>query len=219
MRVLLSWSGGKDSCMTLVELHGRQGTDVAALITTVTEDYDRVSMHGVRRTLAVQQAAALGLPLHTVYIPRSSTNRDYEARMEEAFDIYRRRGITAVAFGDLFLADIRKYREDWFSRIGMQPLFPIWHQDTLKLAETFIDLGFKAVVTCVDGRILSPALAGRLIDHGFLRDLPPTVDPCGENGEFHTFVFDGPLFHHQVDFTVGEVVQREAWYFCDLHNH
>lgn len=205
--------------MTLVELHERQRTDVAALITTVTEDYDRVSMHGVRRTLAVQQAAALGLPLHTVYIPRSSTNRDYEARMEEAFDTYRRQGITAVAFGDLFLADIRKYREEWFSRIGMEALFPIWHRDTLRLAEVFIDRGFKAVVTCVDGRVLSPAFAGRFIDRGFLQDLPSTVDPCGENGEFHTFVFGGPLFRRQVDFTVGEVVQREAWYFCDLQDH
>ncbi|MGQ0550659.1 MAG: hypothetical protein ACT4PY_13430 [Armatimonadota bacterium] len=218
MAVLLSWSGGKDSCMTLVEL-GRQGIDVAALMTTVTEDYDRVSMHGVRRTLAEHQAAALGLPLHIVYIPSSSTNRDYEARMEEAFEIHRRQGVTVVAFGDLFLADIRKYREDWFSRIDMEALFPIWHRDTSKLAKTFIDLGYRAVVTCVDGRVLSPAFAGRIVDHEFLRDLPPTVDPCGENGEFHTFVFGGPCFHHEVGFRVGDVVQREAWYFCDLQHH
>ncbi len=219
MTVLVSWSGGKDSCMTLFELHKDRAINVAALLTTVTEGYNRVSMHGVRRTLVEAQAAALGLPLHQVYIPTSASNRDYEARMEEAFDVYRQRGITAVAFGDLFLADIRKYREAWFSRIGMQPIFPIWHEDTITLAKTFIDLGFKAVVTCVDSRALSSAFAGRLIDHSFLKDLPSTVDPCGENGEFHTFVFAGPLFHHEVAFDIGEVVQREVWYFCDLQEN
>ncbi|MGH2403237.1 MAG: diphthine--ammonia ligase [bacterium] len=216
MRVLLSWSGGKDSCMTLVELHRQRGVNVAALVTTVTEEYDRVSMHGVRRTLIERQAAALGLPLHTVYIPKSSSNRDYEARMEEAFEVYRQQGIRAVAFGDLFLADVRKYREEWFSRIRMQALFPIWHQDTLGLAKAFIDLGHRAVVTCVDGRVLAPTFAGRLVDHRFLRDLPKAVDPCGENGEFHTFVCTGPLFRREVDVDIGEVIQREVWHFCDL---
>ncbi len=204
--------------MTLVELHRRQGITVSALVTTVTEEYDRVSMHGVRRTLLERQAAALGLRLHTVYIPKSASNQDYEARMEEAFEVYRRQGVTAVAFGDLFLADIRRYREDWFSRIGMQPLFPLWQRDTVMLAKAFIDLGFRAIVTCVDGRTLSPAFAGRIVDHGFLEDLPAGVDPCGENGEFHTFVFAGPLFRHEVSLKVGEVVQREAWYFCDLQD-
>ncbi len=214
--VLVSWSGGKDSCMTLFELRKDPTISVAALVTTITEGYDRISMHGVRRALVEHQAAALGLPLREVYIPQAASNRDYEARMEEAFAVYWRMGITTVAFGDLFLADIRRYREDWFSRIGMRPVFPIWHRDTPTLARGFVDLGFKAVVTCVDSRALAPTFAGRLVDHRFLQDLPPTVDPCGENGEFHTFVFDGPLFQRGVAFVIGEVVQREAWYFCDL---
>lgn len=214
--VLLSWSGGKDSCMTLFELQKDHTINIAALVTTVTEGYDRISMHGVRRTLVEQQAAALELPLHKVFIPMSASTEEYEARMEEAFDVYWQKGITTVAFGDLFLADVRKYRETWLSRIAMHPIFPIWRRDTLALAKTFITLGFKAVVTCVDGRALTPDFAGRIVDDSFLRDLPPRVDPCGENGEFHTFVFAGPLFHHEVPFMLGEVVQREAWYFCDL---
>src|SRR5207244_12494885 len=151
-RILLSWSGGKDSCMTLAELQVSGGYQVAALLFTVTEWYDRVSMHGVRRALLQQQAAAVGLPLRAVYLPQDATNDVYQSRMEEAFSAYRREGLTTVAFGDLFLADIRQYREEWLARHGMRALFPIWKRDTVELARAFIDGGDAGVVGCVDAR-------------------------------------------------------------------
>ena len=215
-RILHSWSGGKDSCLALAELLADATQSVAALLTTVTEGYDRVSMHGVRRVLLHQQVDALGLPLHVVSIPQSASNSAYEARMEEAFVRFRRHGVTTIAFGDLFLADIRRYRGQWLARTGMTPIFPLWHRDTGALARRFIDQGFKAVLTCVDTRVLDRSFAGRTFDHTLLADLPPTVDPCGENGEFHTFVFGGPIFHRDIPLRRGEVVQRDAWCFCDL---
>ena len=214
--ILLSWSGGKDSCMTLLEVRQRRRYRVEALLTTVTEVYDRVSMHGVRRALLEQQANRLGLRLHVVSIPPGAANDVYQARMEAAFDSYRPSGVTAVVFGDLFLADIRRYREEWLAGVGMRTMFPLWHRETRALARRFIDLGFKAIVTCVDGRVLEPSFSGRSFDHQFLEDLPPAVDPCGENGEFHTFVHDGPLFREPVAFVRREVVHREFWYFCEL---
>lgn len=214
--ILLSWSGGKDSCMTLCEVTELCSYQVKTLLTTVTEVYDRVSMHGVRRVLLEQQAARLGLPLHLVPIPPQASNEVYQARMEAAFDPYRESGVTTVVFGDLFLADIRRYREAWLAGIGLRAIFPLWHQETRALARRFIDQGFKAVVTCVDSRVLEASFSGRPFDHQFLDDLPATVDPCGENGEFHTFVHDGPLFREPVSFILGEVVHRELWYFCEL---
>jgi len=202
--------------MTLAEVL-REGTrSVAALLTTVTEGYDRVSMHGVRRALLEQQADALGLPLHVVSIPQAATNQAYESRMEAAFERFRIEGVTVIAFGDLFLADIRRYREQWLAQTGMTPIFPIWHRDTRDLARGFIDHGFTAVLTCVDTRVLDGSFAGRAFDHALLAALPQTVDPCGENGEFHTFVSGGPIFRRDVRITPGELVQRDAWRFCDL---
>ncbi len=215
-RVLQSWSGGKDSCLALAELLADATRSVAALLTTVTEGYDRVSMHGVRRALLYQQVDALGLPLHVVYIPQHASNSLYEARMEAAFERFHADGVTAIAFGDLFLQDIRRYREQWLARTGMTPIFPLWHCDTGDLARRFIDQGFKAVITCVDTRVLDRSYAGRAFDHALLADLPPTVDPCGENGEFHTFVFGGPIFQREIPLRRGDVVQRDAWCFCDL---
>ncbi len=215
-RILHSWSGGKDSCLALAELLADATQSVAALLTTVTEGYDRVSMHGVRRVLLHQQVDALGLPLHVVSIPQSASNSVYEARMEAAFALFRTHGVTTIAFGDLFLEDIRRYREQWLARTGMTPIFPLWHRDTGALARRFIDQGFKAVLTCVDTRVLDRSFAGRDFDHALLADLPPTVDPCGENGEFHTFVSGGPIFHRDVPLQRGDVVQRDAWCFCDL---
>ncbi len=202
--------------MSLAELLRDETRSVATLLTTVTEGYDRVSMHGVRRTLLQQQAAALGLPLSVVYIPQSASNEAYESRMETAFAHFQEIGVVTIAFGDLFLADIRRYREQWLARTGMTPIFPIWHRNTRDLARGFIDQGFKAVLTCVDTRVLDRTFAGRTFDHTLLADLPPTVDPCGENGEFHTFVFGGPIFRQDVPVTRGEVVHRDAWCFCDL---
>ena len=215
-RVLLSWSGGKDSSLTLAELLADPTRSVAALLTTVTEGYDRISMHGVRRTLLLQQADALGLPLTVVTIPQRATNAVYESAMEAAFDRFRAEGVTTVAFGDLFLADVRGYREAWLARVGMTPIFPIWDRDTRELARGFIDRGFRAILTCVDTRVLDASFAGRPFDRALLADLPETVDPCGENGEFHTFVVDGPMFRGSVPVVLGPAVQRESWCFRDL---
>ncbi len=215
-RVLLGWSGGKDSCMTLARLLKDDRYEVAALVTTVTETFDRISMHGVRRALLDAQAAALGILLDAVYIPMDATHQVYQSRMEAAFTRYLLRGITTAAFGDLFLTGVRQYREEWLARLGMRAIFPIWHEDTARLARAFIDQGFKAVVSCVDTTVLDASHAGRLFDHQFLDDLPASVDPCGENGEFHSFVSDGPIFRRAVAFTKGQVVQRDSRCFCDL---
>jgi len=213
---LVSWSGGKDSCMALYEIQQMNGYQVAALLTTITRDYDRISMHGVRRVLLERQAESLGLRLHQVYISKGATNEEYESKMKEAFSLYCAEGVNRVVFGDLFLEDIKKYREQLLAPLGMKGLFPIWKQDTARMIRTFIDLGFKAVVTCVDPRVLDQSFAGRLIDDAFLRQLPPGVDPCGENGEFHSFVFDGPTFREEIKFSLGEMVSRDSFCFCDL---
>lgn len=215
-KVLLSWSGGKDSAMTLYELRRAGGYEIVALLTTITEGYDRISMHGVRRVLLERQAASLGLPLHQAMIPPGCTNAQYEATMRAVLTHYQAQGVTACAFGDLFLQDIRAYRERNLAAIGMKALFPVWGRDTTEFIRSFIALGFKAVVTCVDPRALPPTFAGRLIDERFLRDLPPGVDPCGENGEFHSFVYTGPIFKEEVKVTVGQVVLRDGFAFCDL---
>ncbi len=214
-RILLSWSGGKDSCIALYEIQKSKNYEIS-LLTTVTEGYDRISMHGVRRILLELQAESLGLHLSKIYIPKNATNEEYELRMKEALTKHQKEGVNLVAFGDIFLEDLRKYREENLSRIGMKGIFPIWGRDTALLIRRFIDLGFKAVVACVDPRVLDPSFAGRVIDNDFIRQLPAQVDPCGENGEFHSFVFDGPIFREKVKFSVGDVVLRNSFYFCDL---
>jgi len=214
--IFLSWSGGKDSALALYEIHQANSHSVAALLTTITEDYDRISMHGVRRALLEQQAEALGLPLKKILIPKDSTNAIYEARMRALLEEGLREGVNTVAFGDIFLEDLKLYREKNLAQLGMKGLFPIWKRDSTELAHTFINLGFKAVVVCVDTAILAPTFAGRPYDQNLLRDLPPNVDPCGENGEFHSFAFDGPIFKHKINHTVGEVVRRDHYCFCDL---
>ena len=216
-RVALSWSGGKDSAMALYELRGSGGYEVVALLTTVAREFERVSHHGVRVELLEQQAAAVGVPLHKLYLPPDRcTNEEYEALMERTMLDFCARGIRTVAFGDIFLADLRAYRERNLAKVGMRGLFPIWHRDTAELVRTFISLGFRAHLACVDGAKLGREFAGRAIDATLLRDLPPEVDPCGENGEFHSFVYDGPIFHRPVGVTVGEVVARDSRYFADL---
>jgi len=215
--VLMSWSGGKDSALALHELLSDGRHRVAALLTTVTEDYDRISMHGIRRSLLEQQAASLGLPLEVVLIPKDCSNDTYERRMRETLERQKAAGVTAVAVGDIFLQDLRLHREQKLSEAGLEAIFPIWGRDTTELARTFINLGFRGVVTCVDTQALNGSFAGRAFDERLLADLPPGVDPCGENGEFHTCVFDGPIFSTPVRFTKGEVVLREnRFLFCDL---
>jgi uncharacterized protein (TIGR00290 family) len=214
--VLVSWSGGKDSCMALHEILRLANTRVEALLTTVTRDYDRISMHGVRRVLLEQQAASLALHLHQIYISKGATNEEYEAKTGAALSTYHARGITSVAFGDLFLEDIRTYRERLLARHGMTGLYPVWGRDTSKLIREFIGQGFQTILVCVDPGKLDSSFVGRVIDEEFLLDLPAEVDPCGENGEFHTFVFDGPMFKKPVRFSRGEVVCRDSFWFCDL---
>jgi uncharacterized protein (TIGR00290 family) len=214
--VLMSWSGGKDSCLALRELQRMPDVRVEALLTTVTDDFDRISMHGVRRVLLERQAESLGVPLRQILISKNSTNEAYEAAMSEALADYRARGIDTVAFGDLFLEDIRAYRERQLTKHNMFGLYPVWGRNTAQLIREFIGFGFKTVVVCVDPKQLDPSFAGRVIDEKFLAELPATVDPCGENGEFHTFVFDGPMFRKPVFFSFGETVCRDGFWFCDL---
>jgi uncharacterized protein (TIGR00290 family) len=214
--VLMSWSGGKDSCMALYDIQRTEKYRVAELLTTITRDYDRISMHGVRRALLERQANSLGLPLREVLISKGATNREYETAMAEAFSIYRDEGIDSIVFGDLFLEDIKTYREQFLARHNMRGLFPVWKRETADFIREFIQLGFKAVVTCVDSKVLNQSFAGRIIDDRFVSSLPAHVDPCGENGEFHTFVYDGPIFTSEVKFSIGETVLRETFWFCDL---
>jgi uncharacterized protein (TIGR00290 family) len=216
-RVLLTWSGGKDSAMALHELRSSGAYEVLALLTTVTEQYDRVSMHGVRTILLERQAESLGLPVEKIFLKKDASNEEYEAGMRDKLAYYQARGASSVAFGDLFLEDVRQYREENLSRVGMRGLFPLWGKDTAELARSFIDLGFKAVITCVDSNLLDRAFVGRDFDEQFLSELPPAVDPCGENGEFHSFVYDGPLFQSRILHERGEIVLRDSrFYYCDL---
>jgi len=214
--ILFCWSGGKDSALALHALLQQNDVRIAALLTTVTEGYDRISMHGVRRELLQQQAKSLRLPLHEVFIPPQCANPMYEARMEEALLFYFKQGIRRVAFGDIFLEDLRLYREKNLARVAMQALFPIWKRDPRELIREFHAAQFRSVAVCIDSRVLDPSFAGRELDTSFFDDLPPGVDPCGENGEFHTFAFDGPIFSRPVDFALGEVVRRDSFVFRDL---
>jgi uncharacterized protein (TIGR00290 family) len=214
--ILFCWSGGKDSAMALHTLLQQGDVQIAALLTTVTEGYDRISMHGVRRELLHQQAQSIGLPLHEVLIPPQCVNPTYEARMEEALRIYLNQGVSKVAFGDIFLEDLRAYREKNLSRLDMTAIFPIWKRDTRELIRSFHANKFRAVAVCIDSKILAPSFAGRELDASFFRDLPREADPCGENGEFHTFVFDGPILKSPIQVRTGEVVNRDGFVFCDL---
>ena len=216
-KAILAWSGGKDSALALYEITRLGSAEIAALLTTVTKGYDRISMHGVRRELLVEQALALGYPLEEVAIPEHCTNDAYEQRMQQTLEKYRQAGIAHVVFGDLFLKDVRTYREERLGRIGMQGIFPLWGKNTGEVARQFIQLGFRATVVCVDTELLGREYVGREYDEGFLRDLPGRVDPCGENGEFHTFVHDGPVFRKSIQVERGEKVMRENRFcYCDL---
>jgi uncharacterized protein (TIGR00290 family) len=212
----LSWSGGKDSALALWILREERDLWPRTLITTVTGTYGRVSMHGVRRELLVEQARLVGVELVEVVIPAGCTDSLYEQRMAEAFVSGSLRDIECVASGDLFLEDVRTYRETRLSAAGRQALFPLWRRDTTTLARLFIETGFEAILVCVDPVKLDPSFAGRRFDADLLDDLPPSVDPCGENGEFHTFVYGGPIFSRRLECRTGEVLARDGFVFCDL---
>src|SRR4030042_919165 len=216
-KVIVAWSGGKDSALALYEILKTGGFDVDKLLTTVTQDYDRISSHGVRSVLLEQQANALGFPLEKMFISKGASDAEYETALLKVLERQRDNGVSSVVFGDIFLEDVRKYREKLLMKVGMNGLFPLWKRDTKKLAQTFIDLGFKAVITSIDSNVLGKDFVGRDYDEKFLLDLPASVDPCGENGEFHSFVYDGPLFHESVLFKKGEIVLRDnRFFYCDL---
>jgi uncharacterized protein (TIGR00290 family) len=215
-RVLMVWSGGKDSTFALYHLLRDPRYEVVALLTTVTREYERVSMHGVRYALLQAQARAIGLPLLTVWIPPDASNTAYEEAMQGVLEAMAAQGVRTAAFGDLFLEDVRAYRERMLGQVGWRGLFPIWGLPTGQVAREILAVGFRAVVVCVDTQVLSSSFAGREFNEGFLADLPPGVDPCGENGEFHTFVYAGPILHRPVPFVRGQQVVRGRWAYCDL---
>lgn len=215
-RVVVSWSSGKDSAFALGELLRAGAVDVVGLLTTITETFSRVSMHGVRESILDAQAAAVGLPLYKVRIPFPCPNPVYEARMAEVTRQLRSESVTHVAFGDLFLEDIRAYREEKIRASGLSPIFPIWGRPTRELALEMIDGGLEATLVCVDPRKIPASLAGRRFDRSLLADLPDGADPCGENGEFHTCVTRAPFFAHPIRVRPGPVVARDGFVFADL---
>jgi uncharacterized protein (TIGR00290 family) len=215
-RVLLSWSSGKDSAWALHKLRGDAEIELCAMVTTLNSAFDRVAMHGTRRTVVEAQARAAGLPLWTVPLPWPCTNEIYEQRMAEVCARAVAEGIQAVAFGDLFLPDVRAYRERQLHGTGLEPLFPLWQIPTDRLAREMIAGELRARLSCVDTKQLDGSFAGREFDEALLRDLPPGVDPCGERGEFHTCVYAGPMFSAPLDLETGEIVNRDGFVFADF---
>lgn len=219
-KVVLSWSGGKDSALALHALQQNETCEVVSLLTTVSREYGRISHHGVREELLDQQAEAIGIPLHKLELPSNHggpcTNEQYEGVMRDAMLHYRSRGVTTVAFGDIYLEDLRRYREEKLAGVGMSAVFPIWGGDPAELVGRFIREGFRSRLCCVDKAKLGEAFAGRLIDHDLLRDLPDDIDPCGERGEYHSFTYAGPIFRRPLELTIGRTVLRDVRYFTDL---
>jgi uncharacterized protein (TIGR00290 family) len=215
-RVLLSWSSGKDCAWALHVLRQQPDIDVVGLLTTLNAEFDRVAMHGTRRSMLEAQAEAAGLPLWTVPLPWPCSNEIYEQRMTEACDRAVRERIEAIAFGDLFLRDVRAYRERQLAGTGLEPIFPLWQIPTDELARTMIAGGLRAKLVCVDSRQLPASFAGRNFDADLLRDLPAQVDPCGERGEFHSCVYDGPMFTKPIELESGEIVDRDGFIFADF---
>ncbi|MBI3136267.1 MAG: diphthine--ammonia ligase [Bacteroidetes bacterium] len=226
-KLIMNWSGGKDATLALYYLLNEREFDVCGLLTSVNKEFGRISMHGVRQSLLIRQAAAIGLPLEILEIPGEVSMETYNGLMKSKMLLLKEQGITHAAFGDLFLEDLKMYRTAKLAEEKIEAVFPLWKKDTARTVREFLALGFKAVTVCVDAKYLDDSFVGRLIDEQFLRDLPSNVDPCGENGEFHSFVFDGPLFKSAIEFEIGEKVKRtfesaentnwnNAFWYCDL---
>lgn len=215
-KVWVSWSSGKDSAYALYKIQQEKQYEVTGLLCAITKNFNRVSMHSTRLALLEEQAKRVNLPLHLVFIPYPCTNEIYEAAMQSALEKAMNLNIKHIVFGDLFLENIRAYREKMLARTGIQPLFPLWKEDTHSLARTIISDNFKAILTCVDPKKLNPAFAGREFNESFLDELPPGIDPCAENGEFHTFVYDGPIFSSPISVSAGEIVRRDGFVFSDV---
>lgn len=218
-KTLLSWSSGKDSAWSLHLLRQDSDIDIVGLITTVNELHKRVAMHAVRLDLLEAQAQAVGLPVRIINIPSPCTNEQYESAMRQVIAEAKQEGVEQMAFGDLFLADIRAYREAQLSGTGINPIFPLWKMPTAELARQMISGGLRAVITCVDPRQLPAEFVGREYDESFVAELPEGADECGEKGEFHTFAYDGPMFGEAINITVGEVVERDGFVFADVRQH
>ena len=223
-KAIFNWSSGKDSAMALHMIMQWKTFDIHCLLTSINSQYDRISMHGVRISLLEKQAESIGLPLHTLLIPEMPSMEIYDNVVGNAMKEFKAQGIDYSIFGDIFLEDLRKYREDQLALVGMKAVFPLWKQSTRQLMEDFIAAGFKAIIVCVNENCLDKSFVGRLLDRDFLNDIPESVDPCGENGEYHSFVFDGPIFSKPIAFTKGEVVYKTyeqseksfGFYYCDL---
>ncbi|MBV8328210.1 diphthine--ammonia ligase [Chryseobacterium sp.] len=230
-KALFNWSSGKDSSLALYKILGENRYEVTALLTSINKEFQRISMHGVHTSLLEQQASRIGIPLIKMELPKEPSMEEYQEIMNRTMSEIKSQGVTYSIFGDIFLEDLRKYREEQLNTIGMEAVFPLWKQNTSDLIHEFLALGFKTIVTCVNGAYLDKSFAGRIIDHDFIKDLPENVDPCGENGEFHTFTFDGPIFRNPVAFEIGETVKKTypkpkalpedpeeeyIFWFCDL---
>lgn len=231
LKAIFNWSSGKDSALALYKTLQEDRFEITSLLTSINKEFQRISMHGVHISLLEKQAESLGFPLIKMELPKEPSMEEYREIMSKTMSTIQSQGVTHSIFGDIFLEDLRKYREDQLRTIGMNGVFPLWKIDTTNLIHEFLDLGFKTIVTCVNETYLDKSFAGRIIDHDFIKDLPENVDPCGENGEFHTFTFDGPIFKNPVDFEVGEIVKKTypkpktnendqegdyVFWFCDL---
>ena len=230
-KAIFNWSSGKDSALALYKILEESQFEVTSLLTSINKEFQRISMHGVHVSLLEKQAESLGLPLIKMELPKEPSMEEYRDIMSKTMSDIQQKGVTHSIFGDIFLEDLKKYREDQLQSIGMKGVFPLWKIDTKNLIKEFLDLGFKTIVTCVNETYLNKSFAGRIIDEDFLRDLPKNVDPCGENGEFHTFCFDGPIFKNPIEFEIGEIVKKTypkpktdddnkegeyVFWFCDL---
>ncbi|RLQ96071.1 Dph6-related ATP pyrophosphatase [Falsibacillus albus] len=216
-RIVISWSGGKDSAFALYKILKEGEYIVDSLLTTITEGYNRISIHGVREDLLEEQAESLGIPLRKMYIPQNSSDADYQKIMIEKLREIKREGINTIMFGDIFLEDVRLYREKLIHQTDMNAVFPLWGYQSEYLINDFISLGFKTVTTCIDTEVLTDQFLGQTIDEDFLREMPKNIDHCGENGEFHTFTYAGPIFHERIQIKTGEKVDRGRFHFCELH--
>lgn len=230
-KAIFNWSSGKDSALALYKTLKEENLEIVSLLTSINEEFQRISMHGVHVSLLEKQAKSLGLNLIKMEIPKEPSMEQYREIMTRTMSGIQAQGVTHSIFGDIFLEDLRKYREDQLKAIGMEAVFPLWKQNTTDLIREFLDLGFKTIVTCVNETYLDQSFAGRIIDESFINDLPENVDPCGENGEFHTFTFDGPVFKEPIPFEIGETVKKTypkpknspededgeyVFWFCDL---
>lgn len=230
-KAIFNWSSGKDSALTLYKILKDDQFEVTSLLTSINKEFQRISMHGVHVSLLEKQAESLGFPLIKMEIPKEPSMEEYSEIMSKTMNDIKSQGVTHSIFGDIFLEDLRKYREDQLQSIGMKSVFPLWKQNTTDLINEFLSLRFKTIVTCVNETYLDKSFAGRIIDQDFIKDLPENVDPCGENGEFHTFTFDGPIFKNPIAFEIGETVKKTypkpksdendeneeyVFWFCDL---